>query len=55
MFIQFKLVTMDSVPSFRCRNRGRRLMRKAYFTAVFTCVSAQFGFSGFGSRVVRTG
>lgn len=34
---------------------GRRLTKKASFTAVFTLVRAQFSFRVWGVRVVRTG
>lgn len=36
VFIQVQLVMMASAPSFRKRVRGRRLTKKAIFTAVFT-------------------
>lgn len=44
IFIQFQLVIITSRPSFRNRNRGSKLMKKASFTAVFTWESAQFWF-----------
>ncbi len=55
MFIQFQLVIIVSAPSLRKRNSGRRLTKKASFTAVLTWVSAQFGSWGCGERVVSTG
>lgn len=55
VFIQFQLVIMVSAPSFRNRNRGRRLTKNASLTAVLTCVRAQSGAWGRGERVVRTG
>ena len=55
VFIQFQLVTIASAPSFRNKNKGRRLMKKASFTAVLTWVRAQSASLGEGLRVVRTG
>ena len=55
MFIQVQLVMMVSAPSFRKRQRGKRLTKKASLTAVFTWVRAQFGPCGVGVKVVRTG
>ena len=55
VFIQVQLVTMVSVPSFKKTNRGTRLTKNASFTAVFTWEVAQWGGTGFGLRVVRTG
>lgn len=55
VFIQFQLVMMASAPSFRNKNRGRRLTKKASFTAVLTLTSAQSSFWGLGLNVVKTG
>lgn len=55
MFIQVQLVMMASAPSLRNKNRGRRLTKKAIFTAVLTLRSAQLLSWGFGVSVVRTG
>lgn len=55
MLVQFQLVTIASAPSFKNRNRGSRLTKKASFTAVFTLRSAQSFFRGLGLSVVRTG
>lgn len=55
MFIQFQFVIIVSAPSFRNRQRGSRLTKKASFTAVLTCVRAQSEGRGLGLRVVRTG
>ncbi len=55
MFIQFQLVTIVSTPSFRKRNKGRRLTKKASFTDVFTWVRAQEGSWGWGLKVERMG
>ena len=55
VFIQVQLVMMVSAPSFRKRQRGKRLTKKASLTAVFTWVRAQFGPCGVGVKVVRTG
>lgn len=55
VFIQFQLVIIISAPSFRNRNSGRRLTKKASFTAVFTWINAQFDGWGWGVSVVRTG
>ena len=41
MFIQFQLVVMISAPSRRNRNRGRRLMKKASFTAALAFLRGQ--------------
>lgn len=46
---------MVSAPSFRKRERGRRLIRKANFTAVLTCFRAQSGLWGLGDSVERMG
>lgn len=46
---------MVSAPSFRKMNRGRRLTRKAIFTAVFTWVTAQVLWRGVGLREVSRG
>lgn len=46
---------MVSAPSERKRKSGKRLTKKASFTAVFTCVRAQSGAEGLGERVVSTG
>lgn len=55
VFIQLQLVITASAPSFRKRERGSRLTRKAILTAVFTCFKAQSGFWGLGDIVVRIG
>ena len=55
MFIQFQLVMIVSAPSLRKRKRGRRLTKKANFTAVLTWERAQLASWGWGVRVVRTG
>lgn len=55
MLIQLQLIIMASVPSFRNRKSGRRLVRKASFTAVLTCFSAQLGERGLGESVERRG
>lgn len=55
MFIQFQLVMIVSAPSFKKRNSGRRLTKKASFTAVFTWVRAQSLSKGLGEKEVRTG
>lgn len=53
-FIQCQLVTMLSVPWSKKIIRGRRLIKNALLTAIFTCVSAHSGFFGFGlSEVIR--
>lgn len=36
VFIQHQEVTMVSAPSFKNVHRGKRLIKKAIFTAVFT-------------------
>lgn len=43
VFIQFQVIVITSVPSFRKRANGRRLTKNASFTAVFTLVRAQSG------------
>ena len=55
MFVQFQLVMIASVPSFRNRDKGSRLTKKASFTAVVTLVEDQSLFWGLGVRVVRMG
>ena len=55
MVIQVQLVTIVSVPSFRKINKGARLTKNASLTAFFTCEVAQWGLTGLGLRVVRTG
>lgn len=55
VFIQVQLVIMASAPSFRNRARGRRLTKKANFTAVLTSMRAQPGDNGRAISVVRTG
>lgn len=55
VFIQDQLVITVSAPSLRNRARGRRLVKKASFTAVFTWERAQVGSGGRGARVVSTG
>lgn len=55
MLIQVQLVTMVSVPSLRNTNKGARLTKNASLTAVFTWDVAQWGGTGWGLRVVRTG
>ena len=55
VFIQLQLVMIVSAPSLRKRNRGRRLTKKANFTAVLTWERAQLVSRGVGFRVVRTG
>ena len=55
VFIQLQVVVITSAPSFKKRKRGRRLTKKASFTAVFTLMRAQEGGWGWGERVVRTG
>lgn len=55
VFIQLQVVMTASAPSFKKRERGRRLVKKASFTAVLTCFRAQFGLWGLGDRVERTG
>lgn len=55
VLIQFHEVITVSAPWLRNKKRGRRLTKKASFTAVFTCVRAQLSFWGRGLRVVRTG
>ena len=55
VFIQFQLVTIVSTPSFRNRNKGKRLTKKASFTDVFTWVRAQEASWGWGLRGERTG
>ena len=55
VFIQVQLVTMVSVPSFKNTNNGTKLTKNASFTAVFTWEVAQWGGTGLGLRVVRTG
>lgn len=46
---------MASEPSFKKRERGRRLIKKASFTAVLGCERDQSGLLGAGSRVVKIG
>lgn len=55
VFVQFQVVMTVSVPSWRNKNRGRRLTKKAIFTAVLTLSRAQCGGCSFGVRVVRMG
>lgn len=55
VFIHAQLVMIVSAPSLRNRNKGRRLTKKANFTAALTCRRDQVGFLGFGVRVVKTG
>ena len=55
MFIQFQLVMIVSAPSFRYKNKGARLTKKAALTAVFTWVVAQAAFRGWGRKVVTRG
>lgn len=55
VFIQFQVVTVACIPVERKIKRGRRLMKKAVLTAVFTFTSAQFGAKGLGEREVKTG
>lgn len=55
VFIQLQVVMTVSVPSFRKSERGRRLVRKANFTAVLTCFRAQSGLWGLGDSVERMG
>lgn len=55
VFIQFHEVMIASAPSLRKRNRGIRLTKKARATAVLTWETAQSGFRGRGSRVVKIG
>ena len=43
VFIQLQVVVTTSAPSLRKRDRGRRLMKNASFTAVFTLVKDQSG------------
>lgn len=52
---QVQFVITASAPSFRNKERGRRLVRKASFTAVLTCFRAQFGFWGLGESAERIG
>lgn len=46
VFIQLQLVIITSAPSVRKMKRGRRLVKKASFTAVLTCERAQCGLEG---------
>lgn len=55
VFIQLQFVITASAPSLRKRKRGRRLTKKASFTAVLTCFKAQSGLWGLGESVVRIG
>lgn len=55
VFIQFQFVIIVSAPSFRKRQRGKRLTKKASLTAVFTCSRAQSSICGLGFKVVNTG
>ena len=55
VFIHCQLVTIVSVPAFKNRKRGKRLIINAYFTAVFTCVRAQVLERGEGLKVVSRG
>lgn len=55
VFIQFQLVIIVSAPSLRNRSKGRMLIKKASFTAVFTWVRAQPSCFGWGVKVVRMG
>ena len=55
VFIQDQVEIIVSAPSFRNRERGRRLIKNASFTAVLTCTTAQVGVCELGERVVRTG
>lgn len=55
VFIQFHEVMIASAPSFKKRNRGIRLTKKAKATAVLTWETAQPGFRGRGSNVVKMG
>lgn len=55
MFIQFQLVITISAPSFRNKNKGKRLTKKDSLTAVLTCVKAQAVLLGLGVSVVKRG
>ena len=55
VFIQFQLVMMVSSPSFRYRNRGSKLTKKASFTAVLTWATDQSEARGLGESVVNRG
>lgn len=55
VLIQFQLVIIVSAPSFRNRQRGRRLTKKAAFTAPLTWRRDQLVFWGLGLKVVNTG
>lgn len=55
VFTQLQFVITASAPSFKKRKRGSKLVRKAIFTAVLTCFSAQSGCWGFGDSVERRG
>lgn len=55
VFIHDQLVIMVSAPSDMKMDRGRRLIKNASFTAVFTWRRAQFGGLGWGERVERRG
>lgn len=55
VFIQVQLVTIVSAPSLRNRARGKRLTKKAIFTAVLTWDVAHWGPWGVGRIVVTRG
>ena len=55
VFIQVQVVVIASAPSFRNRERGSRLTKKASLTAVFTWCRAQVGGFGWGEKVVSAG
>lgn len=55
VFIQFQFVMIVSVPWSRKIIRGRRLIKNAVLTAVFTWVVAHLGFRGEGLRDVSSG
>lgn len=55
VFIQVQFVIIISAPSLRNMERGRRLTKKAVFTAVLTWVVGQLLSCGCGLSVVIRG
>jgi len=55
VFIKFKLATINSVPLFRKRKRGGRLMKKASLTAFLVLCTRESGAKRPGARVVSNG
>lgn len=55
VFIHCQFVEITSIPWSRKIHKGIKLIKNAICTAVFTCVTAQSFFVGFGFSVVMIG